>query len=75
MASTTPLQDGWDWPFIIYVGTVWLRRSEEEVWNMTPKKLYALLKVHIDLESAKSGSTKKPSGQAKGTYIDNIPGW
>lgn len=42
---------------------------------MTPKKLYALLKVHADLESSKYGSDKKPSGQAKSTYIDNIPGW
>jgi hypothetical protein len=39
---------------------------------MTPKKLYALLKVHMDLEAAKWGSSNKTP---KGDYIDNIPGW
>jgi hypothetical protein len=78
MASVNPLKDGWDWPFIIYAGTVLLRRSEAEVWLMTPRKLYALLKVYSDLEAAKWGSNdkaKKPGQTLTQGYIDNVPGW
>jgi len=78
MASVNPLKDGWDWPFIIYAGTVLLRRSEDEVWNMTPRKLYALLNVYSDLEKAKWGSNdnpSKPGQKPQQGYIDNLPGW
>lgn len=76
-----PNQDGWDWPFILYAGTVWLNRTEYEVWNMTPRKLFALLTVHYDIERLKNRSekqkglpwrTQNPSGT---TFIDNIKGW
>ena len=69
-------KDGWDWPFIIYVGTVWLNRTEEETMRMTPRKLQALLKVHYYIEKQKMGSGKhKGKDNVASGFIDKIPGW
>ena len=56
----------------MYAGTVWLGRTEDEVWNMTARKLHALLTVHYEILRAKSGD--KPTPQVNG-FIDDIPGW
>lgn len=67
--------DGWDWPFIIYAGTVWLRRKEEDVWKMTPRKFKALLDVHNDLQRIQNGKKSLRKVKEELTFIDLIPGW
>lgn len=72
--ASNPQKDGYDWPFIIYAGTVILRRTEDDVWNMTPRKLYALLKVHSELNDI-NGKTGTAGQNTKDGFIDSIPGW
>lgn len=70
------VKDNWDWPFIVYAGTVLLRRSEDEVMRMTPRKFNALLKVHSFIEQQKAGARSKGNAQQQTVgFIDNIPGW
>lgn len=73
--STPFVKDGWDWPFIIYAGTVWLRRTEEEIWKMTPRKLQALLLVHYDIKRQENGKESQRDKQETVGFIDTIPGW
>lgn len=80
--STDTQDDGWDWPFIVYVGTTWLQRTEEELWRMTPRTFYALLDVHLRLLEAKmkaivgkGGKGDKKQEQVVEGYIDQLPGW
>ena len=42
---------------------------------MTPRKLHALLKVHIDLKRKENGHEEKKKEQTINGYIDTIPGW
>jgi hypothetical protein len=72
----------WDWPFIVYAGTVWLNRSEEDVMQMTPRKFYSLLTVHYDIKRLENGSsTSNTNWRTNGIqtaptgYIDMIPGF
>jgi len=66
-------KDGWDWPYIVYVGRVWLRYSTEELWKLTPRQFKSQLDVHATLKNAQSGGD---AGQAADVgYIDQIPGW
>jgi hypothetical protein len=72
----------WDWPFIVYAGTVWLNRSEEDVMQMTPRKFYSLLTVHYDIKRLENGSNKSNTNwrtngihEAPTGYIDMIPGF
>ena len=70
-----PNHDGWDWPYILYVGRVWLEYSEEEVWALTPRQFAAQLAVHKEIMEQMHG-TNSNAGKAKPTgYIDQIPGW
>lgn len=64
--------DGWDWPYVIYVGRVWLQYTERELWKLTPRQFKAQLDVHEAIQRAKNGlaNDKAPLG-----YIDQIPGW
>jgi hypothetical protein len=57
--------DEWDWPFLIYAGTVILRRTEAETWAMRPRTLHALLKVYGDIESKKWGGGKSTKAGGK----------
>lgn len=68
------VKDNWDWPFIMYAGTVWLKRTEEEVWKLTPRKLQALMRVHYDVMKKQNGVASKDTKQEY-DFIDNIPGW
>lgn len=36
-----------------------LGMSEEVFWKCTPKKFFALVRVHMEIELAKSGATSK----------------
>lgn len=39
-------QQGWDWAWMYYAATVLLGLNEQEFWEMTPRKLAALLNEH-----------------------------
>lgn len=68
-----PHNDSWDWPFLLYAGTVVLRRSEKEFWRMTPRKLNALVAVHAEVnnpEGSESGGAQR--NQPQTGYIDQI---
>ena len=64
-----PKDDTWDWPVLLYVGTVILKRNERQFWRMTPRKLTALTDAHIDLNDGKDRDKKKKE-QTK--FIDQI---
>ncbi len=63
-----PSDDGWNWPYLLYIGTVLLRRTEAQFWKMTPRTLLALVEVHIELNSSE-GSRQKRVRQG---YIDEV---
>lgn len=66
--------DEWDWPYILYIGRIWLRYTDNETWNLTPRQFKAQLNVHIDVQQKMNGggdaSTQAPTG-----YIDQLKGW
>lgn len=64
-----PREDTWDWPVLLYVGTVILRRSERAFWKMTPRKMNALTKAHIKL---KGGDQEGQGQQTKQGFIDHV---
>lgn len=64
-----PVDDQWDWPVLLYVGTVLLNRTELQFWRMTPRKLNALTNVHVKFNGGGSGGDKQ--SQQTG-YIDNV---
>lgn len=68
-----PLDDGWNWPWLLYIGRRHLRLSEEEFWSMTPRKFSALAGAHA--EYLKLMTVGSPEQQTKTGYIDQIPGW
>ena len=43
------IDDGWDWPWLYYVGTVLLRMTEDSFWRCAPRKLAALTAVHVEI--------------------------
>lgn len=65
-----PEDDAWDWPVLLYVGTVILRRTEKAFWRMSPRKLNALSNAHIELNSSSEDKPKK-TAQTTG-YIDQV---
>lgn len=69
--------DGWDWPWLLYIGThsTWLGRSEKEFWMMSPRKFFALLKVHVEMMESKQGGKAGKKDEVPFGYIDQIPGW
>lgn len=70
--------DGWDWPYILYVGRVWLMYSEQEIWRLTPRQFQAQLKVHEHILKQKygTGTTQTTGAQDAATgFVDQIPGW
>lgn len=79
VSSTSPNQDGWDWPYIIYVGRVWLHYTDKEVWNLTPRQFDTQIRVHEDVTRQMYGSSTSSKGTAKPAphigYIDQIKGW
>ena len=69
-----PEDDAWDWPLLLYAGTVILNRSEREFWRMSPRKLRALSTIHVELnsqDSKKGGKSPKQPSVKKG-YIDQV---
>lgn len=66
--------DGWNWPWIIFIGYKELGLKEEEVLNCTPKKFYALLECALEFNKMKysSASGKSAHSKVKDGYIDQI---
>jgi uncharacterized phage protein (TIGR02216 family) len=58
--------DAWDWPTLIYVATVLLRRTDRQFWRMTPRKLNALTNTHIEMN--KTSEDEEP----KQRFIDEV---
>lgn len=55
--------DAWDWLFLYYAGTVLLHMTPIQFWRSTPRKLDALMNVHIDLNKAKEqNNSGTPTG-------------
>lgn len=74
-----PTADAWDWPLLLYAGVVILKMSERQFWRTTPRKLFALLRVHADLNSVETAKARKakrgrntPSNWGNFGYIDQI---
>lgn len=68
-----PEDDGWDWPVLLYIGTVMLRMSEAKFWRTTPRKLNALVRAHIKMNPSGDNQGSSPKkGQASQGYIDQI---
>ena len=68
--------DGWDWPYILYVGRVWLRYTDAETWALTPRQFKSQLDVHEDVTRQMYGASgdSQPASQPLG-FIDQIKGW
>jgi hypothetical protein len=64
--------DDWDWPYILYIGRVWLRYTEKEIWQLTPRQFKAQLEVHADIQRRLNGA--KTQMEQTG-YIDQLKGW
>lgn len=79
---SSPNRDGWDWPYLIYIGRVWLCYTDEEFWRLTPRQLKTQIDVHEDITrqmygsggSSGSGNGRQMSRQPLG-FIDQIKGW
>lgn len=64
------LDETWDWPLLYYIGTVTLGMTEEEFWKCTPRKLFALLKIHGEVLGESGEKDKvKDSQQAMKQFI------
>ena len=42
-------REGWDWAWLLFLGTNILKMPEEQFWRSTPKKLQALFKVYVSV--------------------------
>lgn len=49
-----------------YTGTVILRMTPKEFWHTTPRKLSALVQVHVDLNTPKDSKSKQMT-------VDGVP--
>jgi uncharacterized phage protein (TIGR02216 family) len=65
--------DGWNWPWLLFLGMRELRISEEAFWNMTPCKYYTLLDCAIKLHGG--DKVDKTQSEIPEGYIDQIKGW
>ena len=71
------VKDDWDWPFILYAGRVWLKYTDEQIWNLTPRFFQSQMRVHNYIQEVKYGSSDNNSNNktVQDGYIDQIPGW
>ncbi|MNB67117.1 hypothetical protein D3C75_136000 [compost metagenome] len=61
-----PTKDSWDWPFLLYIVTTVLKKSERQFWLMTPRKLNALTRAHARVNGDDKDKPKKMG------YIDQV---
>jgi len=55
-----------------------LHYTEEEIWQLTPRKFKSQLDVHEDIQRKMNGASKKNKKQtapAQAGYIDQLSGW
>lgn len=78
-ATKKSVDDGWDWPWILYISQKELGWTEEQTWASTPRKFYAILQCALEYADAKAGGNKPKKQEEKKqiitTTIDKIPGW
>lgn len=67
-----PTSDGWDWPFLLYVATVVLKRPESHFWRMTPRKLNALTRIHSMVNDPESRENKNNKQRPVTGFIDQV---
>lgn len=72
---TNPNRDGWDWPYILYAGRVWLRYTDKETWALTPRQFAAQMAAHEDVLKRTHGQQPSVGNPPTVGYIDQIPGW
>lgn len=68
-SQPTPDQEGWDWAWIYYIGTVLLGMSEAVFWRCTPKKLFALWDAHKKYHGLEDGAEQAKTSTS---YIDQF---
>lgn len=66
-----PKNDAWDWPFLLYVGTALLKRSEAQFWKMTPRKLNALTTAYVKFNNPEQAEGQ-PASSPKTGFIDQV---
>lgn len=59
---------------MLFYGTVELRITEDDFWDMTPRKFRALTEASLEYKELLNKSSKG-NGEAEYGYIDQIPGW
>lgn len=55
-----------------YLATKILGLSEEEFMRSTPKKLFAIAKIHSDMNKSTEQESSKSNDKQKEVYIDDI---
>jgi hypothetical protein len=76
--QSTTNDDGWDWPWILFIGRKELQMTEEEIWESTPAKFFALLECALEYNRVKAGVKNKQQTTKKVVkegFIDKISGW
>jgi hypothetical protein len=77
-----PTNDGWDWPWMLFTGTILLGFSEREFWEMTPLKfrtLWDCQREYDEMRYSSSGNNKSGRrsnvNKVQDGFIDQIDGW
>lgn len=66
-----PTDDGWDWPYLYYMGTVILSMTDAEFWTCSPRRLAVLTRIHAEVNNP-DGDKKQDIGPKKVRYIDEV---
>lgn len=69
--------DGWPWPSLLMLAHHILHISEEEFWDITPRKFLALIEAFSEYSGGSSDDTQKVNRKEKPieTTIDKMPSW
>lgn len=70
MVEEAIASEEWDWVSLFYAGTTILGLSEESFWKATPRKLNALTKIHMELNSQEETQKTKKAEQTG--FIDQL---
>lgn len=71
-----PVDDSWDWPYILFAGRVFLHYTEDELWRVTPRVFNSQLDIYYYMRDAETAK-QQVSGTVNGavSYVDKIAGW
>lgn len=68
-----PNDDGWDWPWLLFISRKELCMSEIEFWRCTPRKFSALMNCALTYrESQNNPSEHKNTNRVVDGYVDDI---